>query len=555
MPSDGDRFRPRRLTWPYPQARACVIPPEQVSRMSSVAFRVSLPAPSASCRAQQRRGDASTSRARSPARVAASTGSRRVDMNPSVGGYRCGGSDRRVRIARWVPHRKRDAAADDASADVRAADSPNGKVSTSDPDAAAARATAQWEEAQEKVDRFFLEPEADPEATRAEAKRLVEELLLAKEAEIRLKKEKEDIAARAAANEALLAEETRALLEQQRAAVQEIIEEAEADNEEAELDELLATVEEEVRELEEELAETLGAVEVDDVLHEVEEVATEAAASATEPEAAIALEEEAAPSAATDEFAPGKTEPPATSVDPTPTKKPRKWVVADVNLAAAAKAAGMDEKKFAKKFAKKMKRKRQLRAGDKLASISTKYRAYNLAEYLFVRLSLFLSSGFVLLGVCATLMLGSLLFTMGVKEVIFEGVMAWVQFNPVELVTAAVGALDRFLLGMVCLVFGLGSFELFLSRTKFNQGDLQKPAWLRVSSIDDLEHKVGQIIVAIMVVNLLEMSLHMSYHKPLELVYAAACALLSAGALAVLHWSHANKHGDDHGNGSASSAH
>ena len=61
----------------------------------------------------------------------------------------------------------------------------------------------------------------------------------------------------------------------------------------------------------------------------------------------------------------------------------------------------MDEKKFAKKFAKKMKRKRQLRAGDKLASISTKYRAYNLAEYLFVRLSLFLSSGFVLLGVCA----------------------------------------------------------------------------------------------------------------------------------------------------------
>jgi hypothetical protein len=51
------------------------------------------------------------------------------------------------------------------------------------------------------------------------------------------------------------------------------------------------------------------------------------------------------------------------------------------------------------------------------------------------------------------------------------------------------------------------------------------------------------------------MSLHMSYHKPLELVYAAACALLSAGALAVLHWSHAKKHGDDHGNESTSSAH
>jgi len=50
-----------------------------------------------------------------------------------------------------------------------------------------------------------------------------------------------------------------------------------------------------------------------------------------------------------------------------------------------------------------------------------------------------------------------------------------------------------------------------------------------------------------MVVNLLEMSLHMTYTAPLELVWAAACALLSAGALAVLHWSHANKHGGDHG--------
>mmetsp|Transcript_2461 Transcript_2461/g.9253 ORF Transcript_2461/g.9253 Transcript_2461/m.9253 type:complete len:537 (-) Transcript_2461:1513-3123(-) len=533
--------------------------------MSSVAFRVSFPAPSASCRAHQRRGDASTSRARGHARVAPSTSSRRVDMNPSVGGYRCGGSDRRVRMARWVPHRKRDAAADDASADVRAADSPNGKVSTSDPEAAAARATEDWEKAQEKVDRFFLEPEADPEATRAEAKRLVEELLLAKEAEIRLKKEKEDIAARAAANEALLAEETRALLEQQRAAVQEIIEEAEADNEEAELDELLATVEEEVRELEEELTETLGAVEVDDVLHEVEEVATEAAANNAEPEAANAnaldvtagSREEAAAAASSV----STDEPPATGkADPTPTKKPRKWVVADVNLAAAAKAAGMDEKKFAKKFAKKMKRKRQLRAGDKLASISTKYRAFNQAEYLFVRLSLLMSSGFVLLGVCATLMLGSLLFTMGVKEVIFEGVMAWVHFNPVELVTAAVGALDRFLLGMVCLVFGLGSFELFLARSnragQVRDRRLKKLAWLKVSSIDDLEQKVGEIIVAVMVVNLLEMSLHMSYNAPLDLVWAALAAVMSAGALALLHYAaghgdhnHKDKGGHDSGAG------
>jgi len=123
------------------------------------------------------------------------------------------------------------------------------------------------------------------------------------------------------------------------------------------------------------------------------------------------------------------------------------------------------------------------------------------------------------------------------------------QNNAVGLVSAAVGALDRFLLGMVCLVFGLGTFELFLARSN-REGEvrdrrLKKLAWLRVSSIDDLEQKVGEIIVAVMVVNLLEMSLHMQYAAPVDLVYAALAAFFSAGALAVLHWS-SIKHGGAH---------
>jgi len=102
----------------------------------------------------------------------------------NLAGSRNRGPDRRVRIARWVP--RGDVHGDDIVS-VRTADSPANDPTTSDSAFNAADATAQWEEAQNKVDRFFLEPEASPEATRAEAKRLVEELLLAKEAEIRLK--------------------------------------------------------------------------------------------------------------------------------------------------------------------------------------------------------------------------------------------------------------------------------------------------------------------------------------------------------------------------------
>lgn len=77
-------------------------------------------------------------------------------------------------------------------------------------------------------------------------------------------------------------------------------------------------------------------------------------------------------------------------------------------------------------------------------------------EYAFVRFSLTVSGGFVLLGVLASLILSALLFSMGLREVIFDAFTAWTHYNAVELVASAVGALDRFLLGMVCLVFGLG---------------------------------------------------------------------------------------------------
>ena len=63
-----------------------------------------------------------------------------------------------------------------------------------------------------------------------------------------------------------------------------------------------------------------------------------------------------------------------------------------------------------------------------------------------------------------------------------------------------------------------------------------------MKSIDDLEQKVGEIIVAVMVVNLLEMSLHMKMTQPMDLVWAALAALFSAGALALLHWSSSATH-------------
>eukprot|EP00227_Mantoniella_beaufortii_P017872 CAMPEP_0197595112 /NCGR_PEP_ID=MMETSP1326-20131121/22062_1 /TAXON_ID=1155430 /ORGANISM="Genus nov. species nov., Strain RCC2288" /LENGTH=367 /DNA_ID=CAMNT_0043161409 /DNA_START=69 /DNA_END=1172 /DNA_ORIENTATION=+ len=181
-------------------------------------------------------------------------------------------------------------------------------------------------------------------------------------------------------------------------------------------------------------------------------------------------------------------------------------------------------------------------------------------EYTFVKGSLVWARCFVMLGVVATLILSGLLFSMGLKEVLYHSVSAFMNNQPAELVGSAVGTLDKFLLGMVCLVFGLGSYELFLvkgsSSDRQRGPKIKKPDWLKVKSIDDLEQKVGEIIVAVMVVNILELSMHMHYTQPLHLVYAGLAALMSAAALALLHWSsHASSGSSSSSGASSSSAH
>ena len=51
-------------------------------------------------------------------------------------------------------------------------------------------------------------------------------------------------------------------------------------------------------------------------------------------------------------------------------------------------------------------------------------------EYVFVRFTLISACIFVLLGVLASLLLSALLFSMGMKEVLFDAVQAWAGYSP-----------------------------------------------------------------------------------------------------------------------------
>lgn len=73
-------------------------------------------------------------------------------------------------------------------------------------------------------------------------------------------------------------------------------------------------------------------------------------------------------------------------------------------------------------------------------------------------------------------------------EVVTQG--SYLKDTIVEVLTA----IDAILLGTVLLVIGYGLYELFIDT------DIDVPAWLQVSDLDDLKSKLIGVVVAIIAV-------------------------------------------------------
>lgn len=80
------------------------------------------------------------------------------------------------------------------------------------------------------------------------------------------------------------------------------------------------------------------------------------------------------------------------------------------------------------------------------------------------------------------------------------------------------GVLDLLLIGTTLVVLAVGLWELFVS-------DLDEPAWLQISTLDDLKVKVAELIVLVVAVKFFESAL---------LAKAASDVLYYAGAVALI---------------------
>ena len=158
--------------------------------------------------------------------------------------------------------------------------------------------------------------------------------------------------------------------------------------------------------------------------------------------------------------------------------------------------------------------------------------------------TLYFSRYLTLLAVIGSLVSAVVLFIYGTINVYvaFRGFLN----NPLSnghddlgpLLAVFVSSVDVYLFAMVLIIFGMGVYELFISKIDPVETKLDsRPSWLRITSIDDLKSSLGKVILMVLIVSVFEHSLNINYDRSIDLLYASVAVVLVAVALYVTHLS------------------
>ena len=150
-------------------------------------------------------------------------------------------------------------------------------------------------------------------------------------------------------------------------------------------------------------------------------------------------------------------------------------------------------------------------------------------------------------GVIGLLMASSLVFVLGVVETTAlvgefattlwtnhghlasdadNGLLTYNQF-----IISVITVVDDFLVGVVLLIFGLGSYDLFVSRIDpaLEQTDI-RPDWLVFGSLEELKSVLGKVVLMILTITFLKVTIDLEFEKPIDLIYlGGGIALVSLG--------------------------
>lgn len=111
-----------------------------------------------------------------------------------------------------------------------------------------------------------------------------------------------------------------------------------------------------------------------------------------------------------------------------------------------------------------------------------------------------------------------------------------------ESITHVVEMVDGFLLATVMLIFGMGLYELFISKIDKAESSAVASSVLVINSLDDLKARLAKVILMILIVRYFEYALQIKLEGMLELLYFSMGIAFLGVALWVSHLADSKEH-------------
>lgn len=150
---------------------------------------------------------------------------------------------------------------------------------------------------------------------------------------------------------------------------------------------------------------------------------------------------------------------------------------------------------------------------------------------------------FIILAVIASIASALLLVVLGTYDILLLLKEVFHAFSDSELyeefhktaVTHIIGAIDFYLIATVLIIFGVGLYELFISKIDYAEKDTKSSKILVIHTLDQLKEKLAKVIIMVLIVTFFKHALNIKYESVLNILYLGAGILLVALALYFIH--------------------
>ncbi|GAB6072092.1 YqhA family protein [Venenivibrio stagnispumantis] len=158
----------------------------------------------------------------------------------------------------------------------------------------------------------------------------------------------------------------------------------------------------------------------------------------------------------------------------------------------------------------------------------------------------------IFLAVIAAIVAALILVVIGTYDIIQILIEMGHAFSDKELyesfhkdaITHIISAIDAYLISTVLLIFGIGLYELFISKIDYAENDTRSSRILIVHSLDQLKDKLAKVIVMVLIVTYFKHAVSIKYEDILSLLYLGAGIILIALAIYFLGKNHHEEKGE-----------